>query len=419
MLLGLVTAAIWKKRLPPRVIGLLAAIVVAASTSIASAQLSDVTLFDFETPPDPNPQQWIVATDAATATGINAPTVNFTSSVGATHGTLAMTVTQSTTAFSWDAAVSIFGGSNLPDQTAALGAALDYGASFYALDFDVTYKQSEIPFGPSFVNMSMRLNAGSITDQVDNLALGDGAGNIPDQTIHVSVPLSNVPVNTGDTVLSVPDTAAGAGFYNIEFAFNHDGLSSNVPPAITAHIDNIRIKQTAFAPILTLEVNTVTGDAKIKKITAGNAGPGPATFDYYEVHSNAADYNGNGIVDAADYTIWRDHLGQSVTPGTNGDSNGDGTVNDADYAVWKSLYGQSGTGATTSLNPAAWSSLDTQNIDAVDDRGGADAGTVAGDSALEGWDKSGAPSNRCAIGSVSARQLDAERRPVLRPRQRL
>ncbi|MCA9184969.1 MAG: hypothetical protein R3E01_30605 [Pirellulaceae bacterium] len=36
-----------------------------------------------------------------------------------------------------------------------------------------------------------------------------------------------------------------------------------------------------------------------------------------------------------------------------------------------------------SLNPAQWSSLDQQNVDAVD---GDDAGSVAGDSLLEGWD---------------------------------
>src|SRR5262249_13861756 len=89
--------------------------------------------------------------------------------------------------------------------------------------------------------------------------------------------------------------------------------------------------------------------------------------------------------------VWRDHLGQAVTAGTNGDYDGNGTVQPADYTVWKNNFGQ-GAGAT-SLNPASWNSLDTQNVDAVDDRGGVDAGTVAGDSALEGWDKSGTPSS--------------------------
>ncbi len=41
----------------------------------------------------------------------------------------------------------------------------------------------------------------------------------------------------------------------------------------------------------------------------------------------AGDYNHNGVVDAADYVLWRDTLGQSVTAGTGADGNGDGTVN--------------------------------------------------------------------------------------------
>ena len=38
----------------------------------------------------------------------------------------------------------------------------------------------------------------------------------------------------------------------------------------------------------------------------------------------AGDYNHNGIVDAADYNVWRDHLGQHVTPGTGADGVADG-----------------------------------------------------------------------------------------------
>ena len=400
MVLGLLAVAGCNKRLAPRVIGLLAAVLVAASSGVASAQLTNTSLFSFEPPPDPNPQQWAVAGDAASAVGINAPTVNFTSSVGATDGTRSMTVAQSTSGFSWDAQVGIFGGTNLPVQTAALAAALDNGADLYALEFDVTYKQTEIPFGPSFVNMSMRLNTGAITDQVDNLAVGgDGSGNVPNATIHVSVPLTSSAVNTSDGSLSVPTTSAGAGFYNLGFAFNHDGLASNSPPAITAHIDNIRLIQKFAAPLLTLEINATTGAATIKKVANPLEQPSPigdrATINYYEIRStavpNAADGNADGTVNAADYTVWRDHLGQTVPAGTLGDYDGNGTVQTADFNLWKASFGQ-GAGAT-SLNPAGWNSLDTQNIDAVDDRGGVDAGSVAGDSALEGWDKSGTPSS--------------------------
>lgn len=55
----------------------------------------------------------------------------------------------------------------------------------------------------------------------------------------------------------------------------------------------------------------------------------------------SGDYNGDGMVDAADYTVWRDLDGQSVPAGTRADGNGDGVVNQADYAVWSNHYGMS------------------------------------------------------------------------------
>jgi hypothetical protein len=65
------------------------------------------------------------------------------------------------------------------------------------------------------------------------------------------------------------------------------------------------------------------------------------------------DYNGNGVVDAADFTVWRDHLGNMGAPGIPGDGdNGtltgtpDGTVDSNDYAYWKSRFGAtSGAGS--------------------------------------------------------------------------
>ena len=44
------------------------------------------------------------------------------------------------------------------------------------------------------------------------------------------------------------------------------------------------------------------------------------------------DFNLNGHVDAADFVVWRNTVGQSGS-GIAGDGNGDGTVNDADYQI--------------------------------------------------------------------------------------
>ena len=49
------------------------------------------------------------------------------------------------------------------------------------------------------------------------------------------------------------------------------------------------------------------------------------------------DYNGDGVVDAADYTVWRDNWLQ-FTP--NGDGDGNGFVGNADYDIWRDNFGR-------------------------------------------------------------------------------
>lgn len=63
----------------------------------------------------------------------------------------------------------------------------------------------------------------------------------------------------------------------------------------------------------------------------------------------AGDYNGDGLVDAADYTVWRDTLGQAGA-GLAADGNGDDVIDGADYEVWKTNFGAS-LGAGGGLSP--------------------------------------------------------------------
>jgi hypothetical protein len=66
-------------------------------------------------------------------------------------------------------------------------------------------------------------------------------------------------------------------------------------------------------------------------------------FDFVE--GVPGDYNGNGIVDAADYTFWRDRLGQMITLPNSDSTDIDGVVTTAEYDFWKSHFGNSGAGA--------------------------------------------------------------------------
>jgi fibronectin-binding autotransporter adhesin len=53
------------------------------------------------------------------------------------------------------------------------------------------------------------------------------------------------------------------------------------------------------------------------------------------------DYNADGFVDAADYTVWQDAVGTSVAAYAGADGNGDGVVDEGDHAVWAAHYGAS------------------------------------------------------------------------------
>ena len=63
------------------------------------------------------------------------------------------------------------------------------------------------------------------------------------------------------------------------------------------------------------------------------------------------DYNSDGVVDAADYTVWRDNLGVGVSPGTLADGNVNGTIDAADYEVWATNFGNIASGASSASVP--------------------------------------------------------------------
>ncbi|MGL4513023.1 MAG: hypothetical protein ACRCT8_08005 [Lacipirellulaceae bacterium] len=62
------------------------------------------------------------------------------------------------------------------------------------------------------------------------------------------------------------------------------------------------------------------------------------------------DYNNNGVVDAADYTVWRDGLGGPSSV-LNGRGSGAATVVQADYDLWVANYGRAGSFATAIPEP--------------------------------------------------------------------
>jgi hypothetical protein len=148
----------------------------------------------------------------------------------------------------------------------------------------------------------------------------------------------------------------------------------------------MRIYKNNFAePVLTVDANFTVQNTVLSvpatqlamkpgdtlKVVIDGGGPqgsGVATFSSWDVVVHeiqlGADYNANGVVDAADYTVWRDHVGATGVPGsvpgdgtTTGGLNGvpDGIVDQWDYSYWKQQYGTALNvgGAPLVYHPAA------------------------------------------------------------------
>ena len=62
------------------------------------------------------------------------------------------------------------------------------------------------------------------------------------------------------------------------------------------------------------------------------------------------DYNKNGVVDAGDYTVWRDSMGTSGI-GLAADGNGDNQIDADDYDFWLARFGQTVGGASAIAVP--------------------------------------------------------------------
>lgn len=75
------------------------------------------------------------------------------------------------------------------------------------------------------------------------------------------------------------------------------------------------------------------------------------TYTLASPPSVAGDYSGNGAVDAADYTVWRDTLGSTTDLRANGDNTGAsaGVIDQADYDFWKASFPGAGAGAVAAV----------------------------------------------------------------------
>ena len=89
-------------------------------------------------------------------------------------------------------------------------------------------------------------------------------------------------------------------------------------------------------------------------------------YGQIETYSSAAslpgDFNRDNIVDAADFTVWRDHLGEPDESALNGNGDGFLGVDHGDYALWLNNFGETAEGRTWDIDMRAEVAILNRNV---------------------------------------------------------
>ncbi len=177
--------------------------------AVASAQGQG--LFSFETGQD----GWIVS-------GFNARPVTLgTSTVGATAGSRSLTISQTGDGFSWNALRNSSGQDAF--YNAMNSAAAD--ESLWMLEFDVTYRDADIPNG-TFLNLSLWMNSDNTFRDIHSQGFTTTA---EDRSVHMAIPLNSFS--------GTDELAVNSSFYQLGIGMNGNWGAG----AATIHVDNFAL----------------------------------------------------------------------------------------------------------------------------------------------------------------------------------
>jgi endonuclease I len=222
------------------------------------------------------------------------------------------------------------------------------------------------------------LRSGSVA--IDNLDITTGGGtgrgaNDANDTFNVSLTVLDhaTPSFTNSSLATslmrnfgtVTTVSAAQGF-------NFDVFNLTATPGFTANMDFDSVMASGHTSILTTNAAALAGSLSLVggmgqtfTTAMSTAAVGSFSATYTLMFSDedlpgainksltltllgqvilAGDYNRDGMVDSADYLVWRKSYGQAATAYDGADGDGSGTIGDEDFAVWQANFGQTAGG---------------------------------------------------------------------------
>jgi hypothetical protein len=255
------------------------------------------------------------------------------------------------------------------------------GTSSITLDANAGNASVQVLRGAHEIQVPVTLNDNTdittTTNSNRRVAL-NGAVNLNGNTLSVSGPgIVNINNNvTGGGTIANSGILGTGGIANVDGNLTSNGtLLINLAGATVNTFDAWNLTGNAtLSGVLSIDAIsgftpsagqsfTVLTAASVSAASLTLAGPDASLFNLIKSPTSlvlqvigggavAGDYNGNNVVDAGDYTIWRDALGSNVPNGTGADGDGNGVVNQLDYAFWKARFGNTAGSGQSLDHPA-------------------------------------------------------------------
>lgn len=168
----------------------------------------------------------------------------------------------------------------------------------FSYEYDYN-KESNTSISASFA-LSLTLSSDAILGSADDISLG---------TLNTS---------TG--------TVSGISGHVSSTTSNPNGLASFlVPPSTVPGVFNVFLQMAPRGPHTDPDSNDAIGQLLGSVTVIANPNP-------------LGDYNYNGVVEASDYVMWRNFIGQTGV-GMSADGDGSNSIDSGDYDVWRANFG--------------------------------------------------------------------------------